>query len=90
MYWVFYKQAFYVSGQFIRALSDLIRYLCTSKTRKIQLNLLNKELKTNHWRVLGFIGASFLDLDAEVWTFKLTSEMMERVFKEWEKINHYN
>jgi hypothetical protein len=34
MCWVFRKKAFYVSGQFRKALSDLIGYLCTSKTEK--------------------------------------------------------
>ena len=89
MCWVFRKKAFYVSGQFRKALSDLITTLCSSKTRKIQLNLLNEELESNPWRVLGFIGASLLDLDVEVWTFKLTMEQMQRVFEEWEKANHY-
>jgi hypothetical protein len=67
----------------------LIGYLCTSKTRKIKLNLLNEELKANPWSVLGLIGAYVLDLDVEVWTFKLTEEQMQRVFEEWEKANHY-
>jgi hypothetical protein len=89
MCWVFRKKAFYVSGQFRKALSDLIGYLCTSKTRKIQLNLLNEKLSPNPWKVLGFIGASLLDFDVEIWTFKLTAEQMQRVFSEWEKANHY-
>jgi len=62
---------------------------CCSKTRKIQLNLLNEALKSNPRKVLGFIRASLLDFDVEVWTFKLTAEQMQRVFNEWEKINHY-
>jgi hypothetical protein len=89
MCWIFRKKAFYVSGQFRQALSDLITTLCSSKTRKIQLNLLNEELKPNSWKVLGFIGASLLDFDVEVWTFKLTAEQMLRVFSEWENVNHY-
>ena len=87
--WVFRKKAFYVSGQFRKALSDLITTLCSSKTRKIQLNLSNEELSSNPWRVLGFIGASLLDLDVEVWTFRFTAKQMQRVFEEWEKANHY-
>jgi hypothetical protein len=89
MCWVFRKKAFYVSGQFRTALSDLIITLCSSKTRKIQLNLLIEELSSNPWRVLGFIGASLLDLDVEVWTFRLTAKQMQRVFEEWEKADHY-
>ena len=86
----FHQKRFYVSGQFRKALSDLIGYLCTSKTRKIQLNLLNEALKSNPWKVLGFIGASFLDFDVEVWTFKLTAEQMDGVFNEWKKYKEYD
>ena len=89
MCWVFRKKAFYVSGQFRKALSDLITTLCSSKTRTIQLDLLNEELKSNPWKVLGFIGASLLDFDVEIWTFKLTTIQMQRVFNEWEKATHY-
>jgi hypothetical protein len=67
----------------------LIATLCSSKTRKVQLNLLNEKLKANPWKVLGFIGASLLDFNVEIWTFKLTVEQMQRVFNEWEKANHY-
>jgi hypothetical protein len=90
MCWVFRKKAFYVSGKFRKALSDLINHLCTTKTRKIQLNLLNELLTPNPWRVLGFISAEFLDFDVEVWSFRLTGEQMDRVFKEWEKVNNYD
>lgn len=75
--------------QFRKALSDLIGYLCTSKTHFAQLNLLNEEFKSNPWKVLGFIRASLLDFDVEVWTLKLTQDQMEKVFKEWGKLNHY-
>jgi hypothetical protein len=89
MCWVFRKKAFYVSGKFRQALSDLITTLCTSKTRKIQLNLLNEELKSNPWKVLGFIGAFLLDFDADIWTYKLTAEQMQKVFNEREKVNYF-
>jgi hypothetical protein len=75
--WVFRKKAFHFSGQFRKALSDLIGYLCTSKTRKVQLNLLNEKVKPNLWKVLGFIGASLLDFNVEIWKLKLTQDQME-------------
>ena len=84
MCWVFRKKAFYVSGQFRKALSDLITVLCISKTRKIQLNLLNEKLMSNKWKVLGFIEASFLNFDTEVWPVTLTTEQMDRIFGKWE------
>lgn len=74
MCWVFRKKAFYVSREFRKALSDLITALCTSKTRKIQVDLFNTELKANPWKVLGFIGASILDVDVEIWTVELTKD----------------
>jgi hypothetical protein len=90
MCWVFRKKAFYVSGQFRKALSDLITSLCSSKTQKIQLNLLNEELNANPWKVLGFIGASLLNFDVEIWTFKLNAEQMQTVFHEWERSSPYD
>jgi hypothetical protein len=57
MCWVFRKKAFYVSGQFRTALSDLITSICSSKTHLIQINLLGEELKPNRWVVLGFVKA---------------------------------
>ena len=34
------------------------------------------------WKVLGFISASLLDFDVEIWTFTLTAGQMQRVFNE--------
>jgi hypothetical protein len=90
MCWVFRKKAFHVSGQFRKALSDLIRLSCSSKTRKIQVDLFNSELKANPWRKLGFISASLLDIDVEVWTVELTKEQINACYAEWEKYKQYD
>lgn len=90
MCWVFRKKAFYVSGQFRKALSDLISTLCSSKTRRIQLDLYTEEVKSNTWRVLGFIGASFLDIDVEIRVIKLTKEQINICFDKWEKCKLYD
>ena len=90
MCWVFRKKAFYVSGQFRQALSDLIGYLCISKTRKIQVDIFNTELEANSWRVLGFIGASLLDLNVEIWALELTKEQINACYSEWEKYKQYD
>jgi hypothetical protein len=66
-----------------------IQALKQMSTRKIQLNLLNEELKGNPWKVLGFIGAFLLNFNIEIWTFELTAEQMQRVFCDWERINHF-
>jgi hypothetical protein len=34
---------------------------------------------------LGFVGASLLDLDAEIWTVELTKEQINAYYAEWEK-----
>jgi hypothetical protein len=67
---------------------DLIRLSCSSKTHEIQVNLFGSELKPNQWKVLGFICASLLDFDVEIWTFELTHEDMQKVFSVWDKVNH--
>ena len=90
MCWVFRKKAFYVSGQFRKALSDLIRLSCSSKTRKIQVDLFKNELKANSWRLLGFVDASLLDLDVEIWTVELTKEQIDDCYAEWEKYKQYD
>lgn len=88
--WVFRKKAFYVSGQFRKALSDLIRLSCSSKTRKIQVDLLSYELKANSWKVLGFVSVSLLDLNVEIWTIKLTKEQINACYAEWERYKQYD
>jgi hypothetical protein len=90
MCWVFRKKAFYVSGQFRKALSDLIRLSCSSKTRRIQVDLFNTELRANSWRVLGFIGASLLGVDVEIWTVELTKDQINACYAEWEKYKEYD
>jgi hypothetical protein len=93
MCWVFRKKAFYVSGQFRKALSDLIRSICSSKTRKVQVDLSGNVLEANRWKVLGFISAFFLDsigiYSSETWTISLTSKQVAEIHDEWEKIKHY-
>ena len=90
MCWVFRKKAFYVSGQFRKALSDLIGLLCSSKTRRIQLNLFNEQLKPNAWRVLGFVAASLLGVDIEIWTIELTKEQINACYSDWERYKQYD
>lgn len=93
MCWVFRKKAFYVSGEFRKALSDLISSLCSSKTRKTQVDLFGTELRSNKWIVLGFISASYLEsIDVghlEKWTIRLTPEQMDNIYGEWNKFNGF-
>jgi hypothetical protein len=70
----------------------LICALCSSKTRKVQLDLSGNELRANEWRVLGFIDACFLESigtdDLEQWTIRFTPKQMDKVFAEWDNSRH--
>jgi len=88
MCWVFRKKAFYVSGEFRQALHDLIQTLCSSQTRKVQIDLFGNELRSNQWRVLGFIDLVLLQsigVKARAWTIRLSNKAMDSIFREWEK-----
>jgi hypothetical protein len=89
MCWVFRKKAFYVSGQFRKALSDLIRLSCSSKTHKIQVDLFNTKLKANAWKVFCFVGSSLLDIAVEIWTVELTKEQINACYAELERVKRY-
>jgi len=69
---------------------ESIGLLCSSKTRKIQVSLFGTELKSNPWMVLGFVGASLLGVDVEVWTVELTKEQINACCAEWEKYRQYD
>jgi len=79
-----------ILGQFRKALSDLIRLTCSSKTRKIQVDLFNTELMTNSWRPFGFAGATLLDPNVEIWMVELTKEQINACYTEWEKYKQYD
>jgi len=68
----------------------LITAICSSKTHKNQINLFGKALKSNSWRVLGFIDASLLELDAETWMVKLTKEEINFCYAEWDGGRKYS
>jgi len=66
---------------------DFIRSLYSSKTRKVQMDLLLEELKPNSWRMKGFIPAELLGLDVFVWTHVLTSVKYEVCQKYWDSLH---
>jgi hypothetical protein len=67
------------------------RYIILAHERKLGFLTLGN---TSIWRLsvlnMGMtftcasIGASLLDFDVEIWTVKLNSEQMQRIFNEWE------
>lgn len=90
MCWVFRKKAFYVSGQFRKALSDLISTICISKTRKIQITLTGVELASNTWRVLGFVDAEIIGVDPDKWSILLSKDQISSCYAEWELVKQYD
>jgi hypothetical protein len=90
MCWVFRKKAFYVSGQFRRALSDLIGLICSSQTRKVQVDLDGSALKPIEWKVLGFVSIDVIEVSAEVWTVLLEQHQINACWAEWEKHKQYD
>jgi hypothetical protein len=90
MCWVFRKKAFYVSGQFRKALSDLIFAICSSKTKKIQLTLLGAQLEPNTWRVLGFVGVEIIGVNPGQWTILLSVKQISDCYAEWEQCKRYD
>jgi hypothetical protein len=40
--------------------------------------------------VLGFVDASLLDLDVEIWTVELTKEQINACYSEWKKYKQYD
>jgi hypothetical protein len=71
--------------------TDLISFLCSSKTRKVQIDLYGKKLEGNQWKILGFIDASFLKslgVDGlERWTIRLMPKEMDEIYLKWDKIS---
>jgi hypothetical protein len=79
--WAFRKRAFSVSGQFRKALADLIEALHNSKRHIVQVSLLGEILPQQRFHILGFVSASILDLEKNVWFCRLDSEQIDSVEK---------
>lgn len=90
MCWIFRKKAFYVSGQFKKALSDLIKSLCISKRTLTQVDLFGTVPKSNSWCVLGFVGRKTLGEIGNEWTIPLTKEQINDCFSEWSNYKKYD
>jgi hypothetical protein len=62
----------------------LKRSICSSKTRKVQIDLSGKELEGNRWKMLGFVDACFLASmgigDFEKWAVKFLPEQMDEIY----------
>ena len=74
--WAYRKRAFSVSGQFRKALSDLINYLHNSNKRMLQVTLSGEVLPEEQYYLLGFVGAEVLKMAKDCWFAVLTLEQI--------------
>lgn len=80
--WAFRKRAFSVSGQFRKALTDLIRIMHNSKRRLAQVSLSGEILPAEKFHVLGFVSIDDIEnLSAEVWFCMLNKDQFSTVEK---------
>jgi hypothetical protein len=77
--WVFRKRAFSASGQFRKALTDLIRIMHNSKRLVVQVSLSGEDIPETKFKVLGFVPIDVIGLTKDVWFCRLDSRQMGSV-----------
>jgi hypothetical protein len=77
--WAFRKRAFSVSGQFRKALTDLIRIMHNSNRDSIQISLSGEVLPEEKFSVLGFVSIDVLGLAKDIWFSVLSSEQVSLI-----------
>ena len=77
--WAFRKRAFSVSGQFRKALADLIEALHNSNKHMVQVSLSGEIIPEEKFSVLGFVPIDVIGLTRDVWFRMLNSEQIASV-----------
>ena len=77
--WAFRKRAFSVSGQFRKALADLIEALHNSNKHMVQVSLSGEAILEEKFHVLGFVPIDVLDLLKSVWFCILNDRQIDSV-----------
>ena len=72
--WLYRKRAFSVSGQFRKALSDLIIYMHKSNKKTVQATLSGGILAEERFYLLGFVSAEVIKVEKNFWFIRLTAE----------------
>ena len=72
--WLYRKRAFSVSGQFRKALSDLIIYMHKSNKKTVQATLSGGILAEEIFYLLGFVSAEVIKVEKNFWFIRLTAE----------------
>jgi hypothetical protein len=79
--WAFRKRAFSVSGQFRKALADLIVSMHNSNKYLVQVSLSGEVLNEEKVYVLGFVPIDVVGLASDVWFSMLDNKQMSAVAK---------
>jgi hypothetical protein len=77
--WAFRKRAFSVSGQFRKALADLIVNMHNSNRHNSQVSLSGDILDEDKFSVLGFVPIDVVNLSCDVWFSRLDVEQISLV-----------
>jgi hypothetical protein len=77
--WAFRKRAFSVSGQFRKALADLIEALHNSNKHLVQVSLSGEVIPEEKFSVLGFVPIDVLGLSEDIWFSILSSEQVSSI-----------
>ncbi len=77
--WAYRKRAFSVSGQFRKALTDLITALHNSNKKLSQVTLFGEQLSEEKFFLVGFVPVKVIGLAKKIWFEILNSEQIENV-----------
>jgi hypothetical protein len=84
-----YEKSVLCLREFRTALRDLVTSICSSKTRRVQADLLGRQLGMNKRNVLGLIDAFSLKSigvsDLEAWKIRFKLGEMDEIFSKWEE-----
>ncbi len=83
--WAYRKRAFAVSGQFRKAVTDLITDLHNSNKKTIQITLSGEKIAEECYFLLGFMSAELLEIKPASWFVVLNSKQILKVFEHFEK-----
>jgi hypothetical protein len=83
--WAYRKRAFSVSGQFRKALFDLITYLHNSNKKMVQTRLVGKSLVPEKFFLIGFVVAEVIGVKKECWFDIFNSDQIKSLNRFMEK-----
>ena len=83
------KRGFAVSGQFRKALTDLITDLHNSNKKLVQVTLSGNFLVEERFYLLGFVNAEVIGLEKNCWFALLTLKQIDSVNRNLSEFNKF-